>query len=78
MTRTWNYDKPHRCPECHTIWTYADKYNNLLPRWWRTYDCFHCGAVFSGRWAWAERWRDWLRMQNSRRKWVNRDRKKDL
>lgn len=87
MTLRWNYDKPHRCPECHTIWTYGEKYSpsegwekgeSLNPRWWKTYDCYHCGAVFSGRWSWFERIRDRLRLLNRRRKWVNRDRRHDL
>lgn len=78
MVQNWNYDKPHRCPECHSVWTWQAPLEGIDPKWWKTYTCKSCGAVFSGRWAWAERWRDWLRMQNNRRKWVNRDREKDL
>lgn len=68
--RNWNYDKPHRCPECHAIWTYQTKDDNygITPRWWRTYTCKSCGAVFSGRWAWAERWRDKIRLRLRRSK----------
>lgn len=64
MTLRWNRDKPHRCPQCHAIWVYGDKYapndrwereDPLVPRWWKTYDCYRCGAVFTGRrgpWLW--------------------------
>lgn len=83
MTLRWNYDKPHRCPTCHTIWVYADKYapsgqwhigEALVPRWWKTYDCYACGAMFTGRWSWAEQWRDKVRgrLNYWRRKWRTR------
>lgn len=67
MTRPvmWNYDKPHRCPECHYIWTYqVDWYGRewySTPRWWKTNTCAHCGAVFTGRWAWFAKTRDRMR-----------------
>lgn len=76
MVQNWNYDKPHRCPQCHGIWTYALYYQMIdeRPKWWRTYMCVYCGAVFSGRWAWAERWRDKARGKANywRRKWRRR------
>lgn len=59
MVRMWNYDKPHRCPECHSIWTYQypvweyDTLDGVVPRWWKTYTCQRCGAKFTGRWAWV-------------------------
>lgn len=58
MTRMWNYDKPHRCPECHYIWTAQvpvweyDTLDGVTPRWWKTYTCRNCGTTFTGRWAW--------------------------
>lgn len=60
MTLKWNRDKTHRCPECHAIWTYGPKYEerDITPRWWKTYDCYRCGAVFTGRlgpWLWQYR-----------------------
>lgn len=66
-TRMWNYDKPHRCPECHRIWTYRDDFdvNGVKPRWWKTYTCVPCGTRFSGRRAigrvvlWRLRFRLW-------------------
>lgn len=50
----WNYDKPHRCPECHRTWVYRDIWDNygVAPRWWKTYRCQYCGTKFTGRWAW--------------------------
>lgn len=53
MVMLWNYDKPHRCPGCHSsAWYYAsfDIWLDGL-QWWKTYHC-PCGARFSGRWAW--------------------------
>lgn len=58
MTQMWNYDKPHRCPECHRNWTCQypvcewDDLDGVIPRWWKTYTCRACGAKFTGRWAW--------------------------
>ncbi len=54
MTRPvmWNYDKPHRCPECHSsAWTYDGEWQPRKMQWWKTYTC-PCGARFTGRWAW--------------------------
>lgn len=65
MTRPvmWNYDKPHRCPECHSIWTFRDVWDNygITPRWWKTYSCQYCSAKFTGRWAWFASTRDRMR-----------------
>lgn len=57
MMQRWNYDKKHRCPECHAIWVYGPKYEawaeKRKPRWWRIYNCYRCGARFAG-WGWDE------------------------
>lgn len=70
--QSWNYDKPHRCPECHAIWVYGPDYSpgqeSITPRWWRTYRCYRCGTQFTGRWAWRYSVADWLRMQAYRLK----------
>lgn len=64
MTQMWNYDKPHRCPECHDIWTAQapvweyDTLDGVTPRWWKTYTCRNCGCKFTGRWAWFPKMRD--------------------
>jgi hypothetical protein len=45
MTATrWNYDKPHRCPECHAITIDLE-----APRSWRVYTCCRCSCRFA-RW----------------------------
>lgn len=70
--RNWNYDKPHRCPECHAVWTWSAEYDSdMTPRWWRTYVCYRCGTEFSGRRAWVDRLRDKARgrFNYSRREW---------
>jgi hypothetical protein len=52
----WNYDKPHRCPECHNSWVYHTYYRTgkvpATPKWWKTYTCPICNTRFTGRWAW--------------------------
>ena len=40
----WNWDKPHRCPVCHTIAVWQGR-----PSWKHVYRCCHCKALFA-RW----------------------------
>lgn len=37
----WNADKPHRCPNCHSV---TDR--NILSRW-AVVTCCRCGARFT-------------------------------
>ena len=37
----WNADKPHRCPDCHTI---TDPERRAR---WQVVTCCHCGARFT-------------------------------
>lgn len=57
MIRRWNYDKKHRCPQCHAIWVYAPKYEawaeKRKPHYWPIHDCYACGARFAG-WGWDD------------------------
>lgn len=46
----WDWDKPHRCPECHYVW--VREYGLERGHWWLTYQCHQCGTRFTGRWAW--------------------------
>lgn len=58
MIHMWNYDKPHRCPECHEVWTWRvpvweyDTLDGAIPRWWKIYTCKGCGTRFTGLLAW--------------------------
>lgn len=48
----WNDDKPHRCPECHTV------VDPGRPRGWLDlYQCCRCGTLFARwpRFAWRLR-----------------------
>jgi hypothetical protein len=40
----WNFDKPHRCPECHAIAVDLER-----PKSWRIYTCCRCTTRFT-RW----------------------------
>lgn len=40
----WNIDKPHRCPECHSVAVAGD-----TPKSWRVYACCRCSTRFT-RW----------------------------
>jgi hypothetical protein len=42
--RYWNFDKRHRCPNCHTI---VD--TGKPDRWWIVRECCRCGVLFT-RW----------------------------
>ena len=44
----WNWDKPHRCPECHTIVTDGGA-RDLRDTWNALYECCRCGTLFA-RW----------------------------
>jgi len=44
MTARWNFDKPHRCPDCHAIAIDLER-----PKPWRIYTCCRCGTRFT-RW----------------------------
>lgn len=41
MIQKWNIDKPHRCPECHTI-----AVSGYRPKWYRVYTCCQCKTEF--------------------------------
>ncbi|MFJ3283332.1 hypothetical protein [Streptomyces halstedii] len=43
-TVRWNTDKPHRCPDCHTVAIDMEK-----PKSYRVYTCCRCGTRFT-RW----------------------------
>ena len=50
MIVEWNDDKPHRCPECHSVLKVGSK----RMRSWFVHECFHCGCRFT-RWPFL-RW----------------------
>lgn len=44
----WNWDKPHRCPACHTSVVYGEKVKS-----WTIYQCCECKVRFAKHpWAW--------------------------
>ncbi len=42
-----NHDKPHRCPECHSIPDLVRSHGGKA-RWWSLYS--HCGVTWSRLW----------------------------
>lgn len=49
MVEKWNVDKPHRCPECHSVAVSTES-----PSSWTVYTCCRCGIRFS---RWPRLWR---------------------
>ena len=75
--RQWNSDKPHRCPQCHRVWTYVlfAPDGRSKPQWWKIYKCPYCQTKFSGL-GWEEgSWWDfplvfWTHMRVRRARWA--------
>ena len=59
-----NWDKPHRCPECHRVCVRGD-----LARMLRFEHCPDCQVRWIGRTPLYAAWCRWLRLQ---RAWSNR------
>lgn len=55
----WNTDKPHRCPQCHTVVVNGTLSHLRRPRFlstysassWAVYECCRCKTRFT-RWPW--------------------------